>query len=345
MLKWTVEIPAPPVAGAAPVSDASHVYVALRTGQIIARSNADGAEAWQRDLATERPLAVDGDLLFVAGADAIHALRGTDGAIAWEAAIAGVTAPLLAHGGWLIALSGGKALAYRASDGTLVWQRDVGVANTRPAIDGDRLYVSTDEGRVLAMELTSGDPIWEQRLGAHPTEPFAWFGYVYVGGGDRQFYCLKAKDGEIAWRWRVGPILNTSATADDARVYFIGLDNVLRGLDRVTGVQQWQAGLKRRPASGPVVMQKWVLVPSSTSAEIWIWTAEGRSAAIIPTPAEPAVVPEFIESPAGSAKVYVITGSLARVWQLTLVETAGDPPAVALTGMPGTPVSVELPRQ
>ena len=351
--KWTVDIPAPPVADGVPVSDGEHVYLALLTGQIIARASADGAEVWQRDLATERPLAADGGLLFVAGTDAVHALRGTDGALAWEAPVPPVTAPLLARGGWLIVLSGGKVIAFRGADGTLVWQRAIGAATVRPAMDGDRLYITETDGTVLALNVTSGNPLWEQRLHGPLTEPLAWFGYVYIGGGDRQFYCLRAKNGEIGWRWRIGAAFDVRSSADDARVYFVGLDNVLRALDRVTGVQQWQAGLKRRPVGGPVVMQDWLLVPSSSSPEIWAWTtSDGRAAGVVPTPADPSVEPEFVVSTTDGGQVYVVTGSLARVWQLTLVATAGDPPAVALDVMPGelmtipgTRVSLELPPQ
>ena len=349
--KWTVEIPAPPVAGAPPVGDDRHVYVALRTGQIIARRNGDGEEAWRRDLATEHPLAVDSGFVFVVGGDALHALRAADGVTAWESPLAAPSAPLLAHGGWVIAISDGSLRAFRAADGTLVWQRAIGPSSVPPFIDGDRLYASADDGRVLAMALTTGAPVWEQHLGPHPSAPFSWGDRVYVGGGDRHFYCLKAKDGEIDWSWRVGAGVDTRAAADDARVYFVGLDNVLRALDRITGVQQWQQGLKRRPAAGPVVMQRWVLIPSSSSAEIWAWTAQGRPAGTVSTPAEPAVAPRFVSTDAEGARIYVITGGLARVWQLTLVATAGDPPVVRLIELPGTlemmpgePVTVELPR-
>lgn len=351
-IKWTVEIPTPPVAGAPPVSDERQVYIALRTGQIAARRNDDGSEAWRRDLATEHPLAVDAGLVFVAAGDALLALRAADGATAWESPLAAPSAPLLAQGGWVIAVSEGKLLAFRGADGTIVWQRAIGASSASPFIDGDRLYASTDDGRILAMTLTTGAPDWEQHLAPPPSAPFAWGDRVYVGGGDRHFYCLKAKDGEIDWNWRVGAGVDRRAAADDSHVYFVGLDNVLRALDRVTGVQQWQQGLKRRPAAGPVVMQQWILVPSSSSAEIWAWTAEGHGAGIVATPDVAAVAPRFAGSDADGARIYVITGGLARVWQLTLVATAGDPPSVALTDLPGTlammpgeVVTVEPPRR
>ena len=334
-IKWTVEIPAPPVADAPPVSDDRQIYIALRTGQLVARRNDDGSEAWRRDLATERPLAVDAGFVFAVGGDALHALRVADGATAWDSPLPAPSAPLLAHGGWVIAISEGKLLAFRGADGTLVWQRAIGATSTRPFIDGDRLYASTDDGRILSMALTTGAPDWEQKLGPHPSAPFAWGDRVYVGGGDRHFYCLKAKDGEIEWNWRVGAGVDARAAADDSRVYFVGLDNVLRALDRVTGVQQWQQALKRRAAAGPVVMQQWVLIPSASSAEIWTWTAKGRPAGIVATPAEPAVAPQFVSSDSEGGRIYVITGGLARVWQLTLVATAGDPPMVPLTDLPG----------
>lgn len=340
-IRWTVEIATPPVIGAAPVSDAERVYLALRTGQIVARRNNDGAEAWSRDLATERPLAIDGGFLFVASSDALHALRGDNGAIAWEVPMAAPTAPLLAHAGWLIAVADGKLLAYRAKDGTLVWQRAVGPVSRRPAIDGDRLYVATDDGRILALDLKAGAPAWEQRLDGRPGEPVASGDRIYVGGGDRHLYCLKAKDGEIAWQVRVGTALDTYASADDDHIYFVGYDYVLRALDRHSGVQQWQHGLRRRAGRGPVVMHDVVFVPSSSSTEIWAWTADGQPAGTMAIPAQPASPPDFVDAGAEGARVYVVTGSLASVWELTFLGPVGDPPVVPLAELPGTTLPVD----
>ena len=78
---------------------------------------------------------------------------------------------------------------------------------------------------------------------------------VYVGAADQSFYCLKARDGEVDWSWRIGALVVGAARRAETNVYFVALDNVVRALDRHSGVQQWQHPLRRRAASGPVIVR------------------------------------------------------------------------------------------
>ena len=337
--RWSVDIAGPPIAGASPISDDSHVYLALRSGHIVAHALADGQERWRKDLLAAHPLAADAGLLFVATDVMIHALRGEDGAPAWEAPAA-ITAPLVAHGGWVFALADGKVLAFRGSDGTRVWQRDLGAATERPAIKGDQLYVPLRDGRIVALDVSTGDQRWERTLGGAPKAPFATDDRLYVGAADRQFYCLDAVNGELAWQWRIGAAPQGSPAVDTSLVFVAALDNVLRAYDRRSGNQRWQHPLKRRPATGPVVLGANVLVPSSSSPDIWVWTTSGKAAGTIATPAEPAVAPEFVDRGAEGGFVFVVTGGLANRWQLTLLATAGDPPLEPLSALPGQDVEL-----
>jgi outer membrane protein assembly factor BamB len=339
--RWSIEIGGPPVAGASPITDEHHVYVALRAGQIVAHDLADGQERWRKAVAAVHPLAVDAGMLFAATDEVIHAFRAEDGALAWEAPAA-TTAPLLAHAGWLIALAGGKVQAFRGSDGARLWERELGVAKERPAIEGDRLYVSLSDGRLIALNVSNGEQIWERRLPGAPQAPFVSGDRIYAGASDRQFYCLKAQNGEIDYQWRVGAAPQGSAAADASLIFVAALDNVLRAYARSNGNQRWQQPLKRRPATGPFVVGTSVLIASSSSAEIWAWTTKGKSAGTIATPAEPAVPPEFVDRGVNGAFVFVVTGGLTNQWRLTLLATAGDPPLQPLTALPGE--ALELKR-
>jgi outer membrane protein assembly factor BamB len=334
--RWSVDLGGPPVARAAPVIDETRVYVALRAGQIVARNLSDGAELWRKELSTEHPMASDGGVAFVSSRDAIYALAGADGATLWEAPVAGITAPLVARSGWLIALAERRVLAFRAKDGTLIWQRDIGASTRRPAIDGDRLYVSLDDGRIVASDISTGNAVWETTLGGPAGAVFAAGDRVYAGGADRQFYCLKADNGEIDWVKRIGAATVGAATADDARVYFLALDNVMRALDRSNGNQRWQRAVRRRASTGPALGGKYVFVASSSSPEIWMWTADGRPAGSLTLPAESAVPPAFAERGTGGLDVVAVTGSLSSQWQLTLLAKADEPPLTAFVGLPGT---------
>jgi outer membrane protein assembly factor BamB len=332
---WIVDIDGPPVANAPPVTDADRIYIALRAGAIIARSSKDGAEIWKRPLATERPLALDSGLVFVVGKDAVHALRGTDGSTAWTHPLPSPTAPLLAKGGWLIAVSDTNVIALRSEDGSVVWTHEVGVIYHRPAIEGNRLYVPTDDGRIVALDLEKGTPLWEREVDGVPGEPFATSARVYFGSTDRRFYAVKADSGAVDWSWRVGANVLGAPAVDDQRVFFIALDNVVRALDRESGVQKWQHAIRRRAASGPSVVDGVVLLASSSSGEIYTWLGDGRPAGTILLESAPAVPPSVSGGNVSGAQISVVTGSLAGVWQLSVVGAAVEPPPGPLTELPG----------
>jgi outer membrane protein assembly factor BamB len=333
--KWSVDLGGPPVARATPLVDAAHVYVALRAGHIVARRLRDGAEQWRKDLPTDQPLALDSGVVFVSSRDAIHALRGADGAILWERPLSKITAPLVARAGWLIVLAEGRLLAFRSTDGAPIWQRDIGGSTQPPAIDGDRLYVSLDDGRIVAVNLETGASIWERAIGATPGAPFASGDRLYAGASDRQFYCLKTETGEIDWVKRIGAAIVGSATVDVARVYFLALDNIVRALDRSNGNQRWQHAYRRRASTGPTIGGTFVFVASASSPDIWMWTTDGKPAGTLSLPAESAVPPAVAERSAGELDVLAVTGSLSSEWQLTLLTTAHEPPLVALPEIPG----------
>jgi outer membrane protein assembly factor BamB len=332
---WTVDFDRAPVANAPPVSDDERVYIALRSGLIVARAVKDGSQVWQRPLVTDRPITLDNGLLFVVGGSAIQALRAADGSTVWTYPISSPSAPLLAKGGWLIAASDTHVTALRASDGTVVWTRDVGIVYRRPAIESDRLYVPADDGRIVAMDLHTGDPIWTREVPGTPGEPLATADHVYVGASDRQFYALKAADGELDWTWRVGANVLGAPAVDDKRVFFVALDNVIRALDRETGVQKWQHAIRRRAASGPAVIEDVVLLASSSSGEIYAWLADGRPAGTLLVDSPPVVAPDLAGGFETGARVSVVTGSLADVWQLSMIAPAIEPPPGPLTVMPG----------
>jgi outer membrane protein assembly factor BamB len=315
--RWTIDLGAPPVVNAPPISDGGRIYVALRSGTVIARAIADGQEVWRRDLASDGPLAADAGLVFAAAADSVHGVRGADGALLWERPLPGISAPLVAKTGWVLAAAGRSLTAIRGRDGGVVWQRDLGPISHRPAIDGPRVYVALNDGRVAALDIESGATIWDRQFDGAAGEPLGAGDRVYFGAGDRRFYCVKADSGEVDWSWRVGAGILGAPAIDDERVYFVALDNVLRALDRRSGVQQWQHAIRRRAAAGPAVVRGVVLLPSSTSG----------------------VPPELGVDDQQTPRLAVVTGSLAEAYELTLIGPAVDPPIVTLSELPGQPVA------
>ena len=153
---------------------------AAGTGAIAAHSLRDGALLWSTELRAEQSLAADADRVYVASGEAIHALNAADGRVAWRApAGARLTAPPLAHGGWVIAAAAGDLIAIRASDGTLVWRKHVGPVEFRPSIDGELLVASIVDGHIVALDVRDGTELWRTRVGASPGEAVVLGGRVY----------------------------------------------------------------------------------------------------------------------------------------------------------------------
>jgi putative pyrroloquinoline-quinone binding quinoprotein/putative pyrroloquinoline-quinone-binding quinoprotein len=342
--RWAVDLSAPP--SGPPLIAGSTIVVSLQPGAIVGRSAADGAPAWRVEIATDRPISADTEHAYVASGTLIQALRLATGDVAWRAEAGTLTAPLLVHGGWVIAASGGNISAFRATDGSPVWQRNIGPIEHRPAIDGDVLFVPLADERLAGLDLQTGAVRWARRLEGTPGEPMALGGKVYVGASDKHFYAFDASRGEFDWKVRVGAATRGRAAADDDHVYFVAFDNLLRALDRGVGTLEWSKRLSFRPASGPIVIGAAVLVPGSI-ATLPVFGGNGAEIGKVQFPAALAAIPSVAAEGPAKAVMAVVTGDLEHPWMLSLLEPSSDPPAIALvvlTELPGETLVIVLPR-
>jgi len=324
----------------------STIVVPLEPGTIAALNAADGSTAWKVELATDRPVAADAEHAYVSSGGQIHALRLASGDVAWRAETGALTAPLLVHGGWVIAASVGNLAAFRAADGSTVWQRDIGPIEYRPAIDGDYLFVPIADKRLVSLDLPTGETKWEAPLAGTPVEPLALGGKVYVGASDKRFYTFDASDGEFEWKYHVGAALRGRAAADSRHVYFVAYDNILRALDRGSGALQWMKRLAFRPAAGPVLMAGAVLAPGPIAA-FPVFSQDGGDIGKVEFPAAPARIPALSIEADGKAVMAVVTGGLEHPWKLSLLEPSSEPPPIPLielTVVPGEIVEIVVPR-
>ena len=119
----------------------------------------------------------------------------------------------------------------------------------------------TDDGRVVALRVENGEPVWERRLGGAPNDILAL--------DDR---ALRRLEGQLlllpdgarrrASTGAGGPAPMSSASRSPTTGTSISssLDNVLRALNRGSGVQQWMRPLPLRPASGAAQAASTVVV-------------------------------------------------------------------------------------
>ena len=336
---WTIDLDA--AASVSPAIDGERIYIALRTGQLVARGAADGHELWRAKRTVTSPLAAADGLVFVAAGEAIEALHGTDGKTAWIVPRVKIAAPLVATDGWLVAVTDADVLAIRASDGDVVWRRPAGGVILPPAIDGPRLYTGASDGRVLALELSTGEVAWEHYVPGGVTALAAHGGEVYVGAGDKDFYCLSARNGKESWPKRVGSIVTGRIAADDQRVYLSARDNMVYALDHANGNQRWVQPLRRRPIAGVVALGHVIFVPTAAAELTMLYDKDGRPSGSVSLPGQmlPGLSPDLLETSDG-LKIAVVTGGLSNQWQLTLIASAGELPMAPFAAMdpfPGVP--------
>jgi outer membrane protein assembly factor BamB len=164
-------------------------------------------------------------------------------------------------------------------DGEIIWQKDFGSPlSGRPAPAGDRLYVPFKDGRVMALSLKSGDEIWTEKLAESAAGILPVGNRVFIGGRDNKFHSLSADDGGTKWDWPTGADVLGVPVLDSKRVYFVALDNVLRGHDRNNGTMAWKQVLPVRPfRTGPILSGQ-TLIVSGVAAHLHGYNAQDGKA-------------------------------------------------------------------
>lgn len=266
-VKWSAALPAPPAF--APAFDDDRTYVPLRTDQLVALQLSDGKAVWSVECPmTSAPVAGDG-LVFAGSDGLIEARRATDGQPQWRRPIEGRVLSLHWDTGWLLAsVESRPLLALRATDGEILWQRDLGAPlQGSPAPAGDRVYLPLKDGRVLALSLKTGEEIWAHKLSEAPVGILPVGDRVFVGALDNHLHSLEADDADTDWKWPTGADVLGVPVLDEKRVYFVALDNVLRGHNRNSGSMLWKRVLPMRPFTGPLLSGQ-TLIMAGVASEL-----------------------------------------------------------------------------
>ena len=326
-----------------PVMTDRHVFALLPPAAVAAYRLQDGVELWRVELTPVHPLVAGEGRVFVSAGDAIHALDGDTGALAWRQPTGALTAPPLVHEGWIVTVSAGEVVARRAADGTAVWRQPGGAQHLRPTIEGDTLYLPLAEPKVVALDLTTGEKKWERTFGGAPSEIAALAGRVYVGTADKDFYCLDADDGEDEWRHKLAVLIGRPVL-DSERVYVVAMDNVIRAFDWVDGALKWQAGLPFRPSAAPVLFGTSVVAPGATSDLRTFDAVTGKTGRTIAFPAALAT-PLSIQASEKGPLALTVTGAVDVAYKLSIWEPSMVIPTGPLTALPGKAVALPTAQQ
>lgn len=128
----------------------------------------------------------------------------------------------------------------------------------RPAIDGDRLFVSNDSGRVLAINANTGDTLWDSEVvktGKQGSRLFFWkrkaneagltggpgvgAGLVVVGGRNGEVVALDTETGAERWKTTVTSEVISSPLVDGGLVIVRSGDGRTFGLNATDGTRKW----------------------------------------------------------------------------------------------------------
>jgi outer membrane protein assembly factor BamB len=275
---WTLALNS--ALSAPPAFRGSLAVFALEGEQIVAYDLAKGSRLWLTTIATDVEPAIGANEVFIADDGGIAALSISSGEVLWHQPFRAelATAPVADRDRLILSTSEGDIIALRASDGGEIWRRHLPrAASSRPAPTATRLFVATADKQVVALNSDDGSLVWTRLLNGVGRDILAGEDRIFLGAQDRIFYCLNAKDGEVAWRWpNVADAIGLPA-ADDRTVYFVSLDNLLRGLNRASGVQRWKSALPFRPISGPLKWSETLVVAGTEPSVQAFSTSDGKS--------------------------------------------------------------------
>ena len=333
---------------APPAYDSTRGYFSIEGDRLAAYDLTRGTQLWVVPAHSDMEPAVGDGLIFLAKPGALAALQATDGSTAWEVPFADKLAvPLVWDNGWLVAATSGSAiLAFRSSDGQLIWHRDVGggPAHAPPTLAADRVYVPTVDARVVALRVDTGEPIWQHRLGGAANEILALDERLYLGSTDKFFYCLKTSDGREEWRWRTGGNAIGRPVVDERTVYFVSLDNVLRALNRNSGVQRWKSPLPLRPTSGPAKAGETIVVTGVAPMLRSYNAKDGRAAGDLPTSGEIAApLHVFTDSTRPLPVLILLTRDIVKGATLTALTRSIDPTIAPVVPLPNAMPTLPTP--
>jgi len=238
--------------------DAHRVYVTLQDQGTIALDRETGDTIWTNRL-TGRwpPVLAASDVVAAITTDEVAAFDRATGSIRWRVPLpANSVAPAVSTGELVVvALENGSIVAIRTRDGTTAWmcRLDELVTPVSLAADADTVYMTTGGSHVAAVTSSSGDLKWRVNLSGQLSPPAVGKDRLFVGSTNNAFFALDAGTGTPKWNWRRemigGDVVGAAVDGDVA--YFVGLDNLLRAVNRGSGAQRWKQPIPMRPIAPP----------------------------------------------------------------------------------------------
>jgi outer membrane protein assembly factor BamB len=151
---------------------------------------------------------------------------------------------------------------------------------SHPTVDGDVLYVGSNNGFLRAFDLNTSEQIWEQNLQREIlSAPVVTTSTVFAGSLDSHLYALNKTDGSIMWKFKTGAAVMATPLVTTGTVFVGSGDYNLYAIDEHSGEEKWrfQTGklVKMTPAhaGGKLFFGSWdgifYCVDAETGKEVW----------------------------------------------------------------------------
>ena len=252
---------------ASPVVGLGEVFVATKSGSVVALSLQDGKEQWSVDVdeyvARSTP-AFDGETLFVTGGYTIVAVDGASGRENWRKPLrfAGSCSPVVDEDRVYAASQEGAITAFAKTTGEELWHyADGDLVFSSPSLAEDKLIIADVSGQITALDAETGRELWQVQLKEeiHAT-PAIVGNRVYAVTTAPHLIALDLENGSVIWRAAAGG--PSSPAVADGMVFVGGEDQAVRALDAESGEERWSTPLGYPIASSPASVGDLVYIAS-----------------------------------------------------------------------------------
>ncbi|MCC7021568.1 MAG: PQQ-binding-like beta-propeller repeat protein [Thermomicrobiales bacterium] len=252
---------------ASPVVGLGAVYVATKSGSLIALGFADGKELWRTDIgdyiARGTP-AFDGATLYVASGYTVVAIDARTGHQRWSEPLhfAGSCSPLVIGDRVLVATQEGHISALETATGKEIWHyRSNSLLFGSPAVANGMIVIPDETGDVTALDLETGRKRWQAKAGGEVfSTPAIADGSVYLATRKPSLVALELETGHKRWERGFGG--ESSPAIANGSVYLGSDDQAARAIDAGSGDLRWSTPLGYAIASSATVGDRAIFLAS-----------------------------------------------------------------------------------